>query len=260
MNLSELTVDQLKAMGLSDEQIQGIIGVKQATEQGGGLPFPLVKVNYDPDLGNLGDLCFNPQKDDSGATVSCEKMFEQPFKIRFLKSYFQYSKFDGAENRVTVMSNIFASTRDAKKAYDLKSGVPITTIKDNEEDVKLVRISLVELFDDEGNKYYGIFYIRGAYLFAMNEILQKFENEAHLTKVLTIAHEKKKKGRVVYYVPVLEAEEDYDFLKTIKEDSEQIAKFDKWVQQVNSQGTTETTPTTSSEAQDDDIDEDDINF
>ena len=255
-NLKDLNVEQLKAMGLTEEQIQGILGVKNDTSNSGSLPFPLVKVNYDSDLGKIGSICFNPKKDDDGVVVECEKVFDNPFKVRFLKSAYQYSKYDATLNKTTIVSNIFSNLQDAKKAYDLKSGVAISELKENDDTVKFNRISLVELYDDEGNSYTGIWYIKGAYLFELNDILNKFDNNAHLSQILEIQNKKRKKGTVTYFTPELVGNEEVDFLKTIKDDSEKIVKFDKWIEDVNSGGTQQQS-TSQSSSSTDDIDEED---
>ena len=256
--LKNLSKEQLKALGLNDDQINAILGVVNQDNGSGGLPFPLIKINYDSDYGKVGSFAIQPKKDEEGQTIGFEKVFSNPVKVRFLKSMYQYSKFDATQNKPTVTSNIFA-LKDAKKAYDLKTGAAIKQLKEMDEDIKFQRVTLMEIIDGD-EKYVGIAYLKGAYLYELNEQLRKYDNEGHLNKVFTIKHNKKKKGSVVYYVPSVEEVEDYDFIKTIKEDSANIAKFDKWVEEVNNGGETETQPQNPPKQAPQTDDDEDINW
>ena len=225
----EVTREQLKAMGLTDEQIDAYLGSANRDSGSNGLPFPVVKVNYDPEFGKLYNLVYNPQKDDSGELTGFEKEFDLPFKVVFLDSAFQYSKYDATQGKVTIQSNIFKSLSEAKNAYDIKTGVAIKELKDNEDGIKLQRISLVKIIDNDGNEYPAVWFIKGAYLYELNQIISQYSNEAHLTTILTLNHKRQKRGSVKYVVPELVGDEKYNSLENIKKDAELIAKFNEWI-------------------------------
>jgi len=185
---------------------------------------------------------------------------ETPFKVVFLDIAHQYSKFNPTTNKVDVVSNIFKSLRDTKKAYDLKTGVAISTIKEDDDGVKLQKIALTKLFNEDGNEYVGVWYIKGSYLFELNDIMRKYPNDGVLTTKFTIDHEKRKKGRVTYYVPVCAGDEEYNVIDNIKTDTKHITKFNKWINEVNSSSQSQPQTTTTHQETTTDIDEDDIDF
>jgi len=229
--MAELTREQLEAMGLNEEQINAVLGVIYGSNTI-QMPFPIAKVNYDSELAPVGVWAINPVKDDEGNVVSYDKVLSNPVKMRFLKSLFQYSKFDADLGKKVVTSNIF-EMRNIANAYDLKTGVAIVQLKEEQEGIKLQRISLIEFIDDSGDKFYAIAYIKGAYLFNLNNIIQKYSGEGHLSKIFTIKNVKEKKGAVIYFVPELVEVEDYDIMQSIKEDAEKINKFIKWAKDYN---------------------------
>jgi len=248
--MADTTREQLQTMGLSEEQINAILGVTNQ-ESGEGLPFPILKVNYDADLGKLGAFGYNPQKNEDGFIESYEKTFDV-IKATFLKSVYQYSAFDANTNQVSVVSNIFESLKDAKNAIDTKSGLPISELKETNDNIKLQRISLVKL-EDTGDV--AVWFLKGKYLFELNEELRKHKNEGHLTKTFTIRNKKQKKGSVTYFIPEISVE-DRNMLETIKEDSEYITKFNNWaLKEVEVQPKKRV-----NEAPEIDVDEDDIIF
>jgi hypothetical protein len=261
MDLKNLTYEQLKVLNLTDEQIKAILGAAESTSSGNGLPFPLLKINFDADLGKLGVWGYNPIKGDEGVT-GYEKIYDPTIKVRFLKSVAQYSKFDTAENRATVTSNIFA-LKDAKKAYDLKTGVAISQLKEMDDDIKYQRILLGVIIDGEEEKPF-IMYAKGAFLYTLNEILRKYPNEGHLTHIFELKTKKKKRGSVTYFeVEAVNVEElsQEDFIKNIKKDAETISEFDKWVESVNNNvSDSETLNKINKQVEEVDEDEDNIKF
>jgi len=229
--MAELTREQLEALGLTEEQIEAIMNTLYANNAVTP-PFPIAKVNYDAELASLGVWVINPIKDDEGNVISYEKVLPNPVRMRFLKSFFQYSKFDAELNKSVVISNIFEMSQ-IKSAYDLKTGVAISQLKAEDDGIKLQRISLIEFIDDNDEKYYAIAYIKGAYLFGLNSILQKYQAEGHLSRIFTIHNKKEKKGAVTYFVPECKNVENYDILTSVKEDAEKISQFVKWAKQYN---------------------------
>jgi len=260
MDLKGLTKEQLQALGLNEQQIEAILGAATANSKTGGLPFPLLKINFDMDFGKVGAWAYNPQKDDDGTITGYEKIYDPTIKVRFLKSMYQYSKYDSAEGKPTITSNIF-ELKDAKKAYDLKTGTLISQLKDMDDGIKFQRILLGVIEDGDERKPF-ILYAKGSFLFELNDILRKFPNDAHLTHILELGTKKNKKGTVVWFTPTLVNSEELDqaeFLKRVKEDAELISKFNEWVEQVNSGGENDNS-TTQTQVDDMEEDEDNIEF
>ena len=255
MDLKNLTREQLQAMGLDEAQIDAILGAAAANSKVGGLPFPLLKVNFDMDFGKVGAWGFNPIKEE-GTTTGYECVVEVA-KVRFLKSLYQYSKFDSVENRATITSNVFA-LKDAKKAYDLKTGTPINTLKATDDGIKFQRI-LLGVLECEDKEVPFIMYAKGSFLFELNDILKKFPNDGHMTHRLELGTEKRKKGTVVWFVPTLVGDEQLEqteFISNIKKDADYIKAFDEWAKQINSgaedDNTTAPTPVPNDNEEDDD--------
>lgn len=235
MDLKNLTKEQLEAMGLTEEQIKGILNAASANESAGGLPFPQLKINYDMELGKAGAYAYNPIKEDK-ETVGYE-FAGSPVKVRFLKSMYQYSKFDATQNKPVITSNVF-ELKNAKKAYDLKTGKSISALKALDDQIKFQRI-LLGVIEIDGEEKPFIFYTKGSFLYELSNILKDYDNDGHLTHYFTLSSEKRKKGTVIWFVPVLENAEQLsqqDFVKNLKSDADYILKFDKWVEQINSSG------------------------
>ena len=260
MDLSNLTREQLQAMGLSEEQIAAILNTVEENKGGQGVPFPLLKINYDMDFGKVGAYGYNPQKDENG-NLSGYEFVSDKVTIRPIKSVYQYSKFDVEQNKPTVTSNIFP-LREAKKAYDLKSGTPISVLKASDNDITFQRI-LLGVIDIDGEEKPFIMYAKGSFLYELSNILNQYKNDGHMTHKFTLGTEKRKKGTVVWFVPTLEDVNELaqdEFIKNIKTDAELIRQFDEWIASVNAGGN-DTPSTVSTKATSDvEVDESEINF
>ena len=260
MELKNLTKEQLEAMGLTEEQIKGILGAASANESAGGLPFPQLKINYDMDFGKVGIYAYNPKKEEK-ELVGYE-FTGSPVKVRFLKSMYQYSKFDTAQNKPAITSNVF-ELKNAKKAYDLKTGKHISELKALDDQIKFQRI-LLGVIEIDGEEKPFVFYTKGSFLYELNNILKDYDNDGHLTHYFTLSSEKRKKGTVIWFVPVLENVEQLsqqDFVKNLKSDADYILKFDKWVEQVNNGGKEQEEPNKQVATQEvEEEDEDNIAF
>jgi len=237
-NNQQITREELVQMGLSEEEIAAVLGAEE-DKGSNGLPFPIIKVNYDPDLGKIGAMGFNPIKGDEGYVEKFEAIYENEYSIRILDgNYYQYSKFDTTTNKPSVTSNIF-KLKDAKKAYDLKTGALIKDLKANDDQIKWQRIALVEIANADGSdKHIGIFYIKGAFNYELGDILKKETVKVSLGNlVLVLKNKKKKNGAVTFFVPELVETKIIDkmtILKNIKEIAPHLKAFSDWVKGVNS--------------------------
>jgi len=259
MDLSNLTREQLQAMGLDEKQIAAILNTVEENKGGQGVPFPLLKINFDPDFGKVGAYAYNPQKDDEG-NISGYEYISDEVTIRPIKSMYQYSKFDVEQNKPTVISNIFP-LREAKKAYDLKTGTPIAVLKGTDNDIKFQRI-LLGTIEIDGEEKPFIMYAKGSFLYELNNILNQYKNDGHMTHRFTLGTKKNKKGTVIWYTPTLidvkELSQE-EFVKNIKTDAELIRAFDEWVASVNT-GDDDTPATASKATTDVEVDESEITF
>ncbi len=248
-------------MGLTDEQINAILGATESASMGSGLPFPLLKINYDSDLGKIGAYAYNPQKDDNNVVEKYD-FVGVPVKVKLLKSIFQYSKFDTEQNKATITSNIF-NLKDAKKSYDLKTGELISKLKLSDKDIKFQRIILGIIYIDNEEKPF-IMYTKGAFLYDLNDILRKYPNEGHLTHIFELDVKKNKRGSVTYFTPVLKNVEELSqdkFIKNLKNDAGVISEFDKWVDNINNSASgNETAKKITKKVGDIEEDEDNISF
>jgi len=228
-----LTREELEAMGLSEEEIQAVLG--SVEEGGGSLPFPLLKINYDADIGKRGQWGFNPEKNDDKETVGYEYMADE-IKVRFLKAVYQYSFYDSSANKTTIASNIFTSLGGCKSAKDLKSGKSIESLQ-NEigEKIPLNKIFL-GVIEIGGEWKPFIYYANKSSLWGMNEALDSLPNKGVLQVIVNLSLKKNKKGNVTWFVPVLENYEEVaktDFIKNIKIDTPKIKEFNNWVDGIN---------------------------
>jgi len=260
MENTGLTREELQQLGLSEEEIEAVLGT-QDNGGGAGLPFPLVKVNYDLDLGKLGTMVYNPQKNEDGIYESAEKVYEGNYRLRLLASYYQYVKFDANQGKAVITSNIF-KLADAKKAFDLKTGKLIKDLKKNDDQIKWQRIALVEIAEEDGSdKHLAVFYIKGAFNYDLGDIIKK-ELKGGLENyiVLTLNNKKQKKGSVTYYTPELVKSDllsKKDILNDIKEVAGELKQFNDWVKNVNASAevdtiNTTTNPTVTNAGDDDD--------
>ncbi len=229
-----MTYDELLAMGLSEDEARAIAVNTESVGTGGGLPFPQLKINYDSDAGVAGSFVFDVKKDKEGTIDSVGACLES---VEFIPVAFkcQYSKFDSTTNKSAVSSTI-VSTRDAKQAIDLKSGLPIAKLKESDDKIKYSKV-MVGLLKN-GTEYSPfLMYISGAALYAFNEAVP--EDAAVRNKVKIGGTVKGKKGSVTFYTPKdieVVGLTDKEVMTNIKKVAEVSKKFNDWVAQVNGAG------------------------
>ena len=255
----QLTREELEAMGLSQEEIEAILGATKE-DTGSGLPFKQIKVNYDTEVADKGVFGYNLIKDEDGFPVEFEETFGN-LKFTPLKSYFQYTKWDAKQNKPTVKSFMFSSLREAKTVKDMLTGRLIEDIKrELPEDDKVIftRVILVKLEDI--NKY-AVWFVSKSYQYELGGILQKEKGEGNLTTTFTIKNKKARNGGVTYFLPELVDTEERDYKETLSEDAKAIKEFNKWVEGVNSFTTsTDKKETSTADIPEIDIEEDEIPF
>lgn len=167
-------------------------------------PFQRFFINYDPEIGPVGSFALGGEKDEAGNWTTPPKLIDRSAKIIFLKEYGQYTYYDPSVEKITIRSNIFPKWQ-AKEAVDLATGEPITKMKEVNPDIRYTQITLI-LVNVDGNWIPAVWYLRGAALKAYLDMLREKKlrpSDYFGVKILEFVTEKKKKGQVVYYVPVL---------------------------------------------------------
>lgn len=265
----ELSVESLMALGYSQADAEAIVGVS-ATGGGSGLPFPLLKINYDPDLelASRGDFITDVQKDDKGDVTSLTNLGGTVNMI-VLGSKYQYSKYDSTTNKAVVSSNL-VDMANLKSAYDLISGISIATLKaadPEDKSIKFQEVMLVLAWSDlqpEPKPY--IFYSKGAFCFSLNQARKGLPNNGNITHSISFGLERKKQGGVTYFE--VDASTFVAKQRTAKEIAEGvktlpaiIKSFTDWVASVNAGGSEKASkPSAGSNRAKPEDDEDDIDF
>lgn len=259
-----LSVESLMAMGYSQADAEAMVGANKSGG-GAGLPFPALKINYDPDLefAKRGEWITDIQKDDKGNVKGVNNLGDK-INIVIMASKYQYSKYDSVTMKSIVSSNIF-DMADAKKAYDLSSGVSIAELKKDDVDnkIKFQEIMLVLVTSEshpEPKPY--ILYSKGAFMFSLNQLRKPLPNNGNVMYAMSFGLERQKNGSTTYYTvdPATfkatprSMEEIKDGVKVFPQ---YIKAFTDWAESVSS-GSSPKASTDSKQYDADD--EDDVNF
>lgn len=264
----ELNVETLMSMGLSQSEAEAIVGVA-TTSGGSGLPFPLLKINYDADLelAKRGDFIADVEKDDKGNITSLTN-FGSTIELVVLGSKYQYSKYDPTTNKAVVSSNL-VDMGNLKSAYDLLSGISIATLKAADPEDKSIKFQEVMLVlasspEQPTPKPY-IFYSKGAFCYSLNAFRKGLGNNGNITHKLSFGLERKKQGGVTYFevapstfkATPRSAKEIAEGVKTLPA---LIKSFTDWVASVNAGGSEKAPKASTNTKASREDDEDDISF
>lgn len=262
----ELTVESLMSMGYSQADAEAVVGANTGT--GGGLPFPLIKINYDleiPQLAKKGEWVGDIEKDDEKETVALTN-FGERIKMVILNSGFQYSRYNATTNSADISSNIFPMS-GTKTAYDLKSGKRIADLKKNDPDNKIkyqeIILALISSDSQPEPKPY-ILYSKGAFMYTFGQCRKPLTNRGNMMYTIDIGLKQEKNGNTKYFVA-----DDKSFvakprtLEEIKDGATTIPPlvkaFNDWVDGVN-QGSSVKEEKKETEYADANNDDDDIEF
>lgn len=163
----ELLQEYLEA-GFSLEEAKQMAGMVD-DGQGGGLPFDVIKINYDKD--DILSEHSNPVKkgqvitgweiDKKNLTVKKEgKVFNQPLEFVIFGVFYQYSAYDTNAGTYKHITEIFKSLKDAKKVKDFKTGKTREQLQAEGEKLKFNQI-LGVLVKEEGKWQPYLIYLRG---------------------------------------------------------------------------------------------------
>lgn len=262
----ELTYESLIAMGCSPEEANILLSGSQ--NQGGGLPFPSLKVVYDFDseIAPFGSFVTNMVKED-GEITSADVVtsgVKEKLNMVVLASKFQYSKYDSVAGSTVVSSNVFSSLAEAKSAVDTKSGIAISTLKKNDDKIKLQEIALVRVWGDNTEPTTAIFYIKGAMLYTFNQVRSGLPNGGNVLFSFSLQPVKLKNGSVVYVsFDVDESTATQRTMEDVKnsmaDTAASVKKFTEWADSLNAGGTGKSAKKQDTPVADDDED-DDLDF
>jgi hypothetical protein len=253
---NKVNIEELKALGLSEDEIKAVMGAED-NGSGAGMPFPLAKINYDAELGKVGAIGINPIKGNEGYTEKYEYVLDGEITFRVLNSYCQYSSFNSATNKPEIVSNMF-KLKDAKKARDTKTGELISELKKINDQIKFSEVALCEFNLPDGGNVIAIFYMKGAFLYNLNEQLKKLGKEKNNRTWITFKNKKQKKGAVTFFVPeVIDIQEESmaDFYKEIKVVAANIKQFDDWALAISTDNNASTQSENTNTSTDEDEDE-----
>jgi len=257
----KMTLEQLVAMGLTEEQANEILGANTGGGSG-SYPYPLLKLSYDTDEAPLGNFIFDVEKDKDGNIVKCTDLGKTVDMI-ICGSKVQYVKFNPQTGKPVLTSNLVDV---AATAVDMKSGKLIKPMKDADPLIKYndVMVVLVRPSGSTDDFIPAMFFGKGAHLYSFNQLRNGHPN---VTSMLTLTNLKKKKGTVTYFElnsdksSVVDLD-TADVMSNIKTVAEVTGKFNQWVKAYNSSatagGTTASNTTSSPEDEQDDGEE--INF
>jgi len=174
---------------------------KQEKLVGETLEFPLVKVKIDQEQGRFR---IGGTKNEEGEWEGADYVSELSFVL--FKRYSEYFYFNPETEKVEKRSTIEENPSQAK---ELISGIPISELKEAGYQFTFV----AHLVGLEVNSFTPIdLMLKGSGVKAFIEFLEKEKSywKNRLLNKLVIKLEKKKKGAVVYWVPVFEITEVSD--------------------------------------------------
>jgi len=237
-----MTVEQLMAMGY--DRATAEVLAAQTEETSGGLPFSVVKFNYDQkdilvDLGvKKGNLISGWELDTKNFSVKTEgEDLGNELEFYIVSRVYQYSMFN-ANGELEVQSNLFSSAYDAKKAYDLKTGVKIEQLKAQGKKLTFNQITLMMI--KRGNEFKPyIMYMHGTMLYKFNEDLAEKGIKNPVMKYVFKVKSKKvpTKFQPAWVFEILDIKErtEKDLIADVKVLPGIIKQWNDWVESVDTQ-------------------------
>ncbi len=234
--MENMTIEELIALGLSEEEAKAIVGVSDGANTG-GLPFPLMKISYDDDFAKKGNFITDIRKEDATAISATD--LGNTIEIRVIGDLAQYSYYNETTGKVEVLSNVFHA-KNSKRAIDLYSGMLISDLKATNEKIKYNQVvaALVRSAGSKDNFTPVIFYVKGSFLYDFNSCRQKLDNNGNVSFVMTIKTKKQKRGAVTYFTLDTDAFA-YDklpqkeVLASIKEVASIAKAYKDWTELIN---------------------------
>lgn len=277
--IGNLSYEELIALGFDDATAKAMARTSESEAGGTGLPAPQVKFNYDKeeiliDAGvKKGTLISGWQVDRKKLTIKEEgEVLGDEVDMIIVGSVFQNSKFDTQTDKVTILSNIFFSSYDNKKSYDLlsKTRKKITDYKSEGEDKITFNNILSVIINVNGEWKPYIMYLHGTAYFEFNKQLDELgisrANLAHGYKLKVKTRKQATKFQPAWVLDIVDAKvRPVSELVEMKDiTSPVVNKFNEWIDKVNAGDTeiptSESSTSSGANSQDDEEEEDEVNF
>jgi YesN/AraC family two-component response regulator len=215
------------------------------TTSGGGLPFPVMKFNYDQkdiliDLGiKKGTLIAGWKIDNQKLEVSEEgETLGESIEFFVVASVYQCNHYDTQTRTTDIQTDIFFSPYDTPKMIDKKSGLTIKQLKDAKKKVTFNNILLLMVKTKEGYKPY-MHFVHGTNYHQWNAQLAELGVSSDAVTLQTNFKVKTKKVPTDFQPAwVLEIQKatqrtPEEISKGIAEVSKVIKEFNAWVDSTN---------------------------
>jgi len=240
-----MTVEEMVALGFDRETAEQLVAANSSSD-GGGLPFPSLKINYDTkdilvDAGiKKGEFIAGYKINSKELKIEEEgEVLPQPLKFVVVASVFQKSVFNTKTNSTTHATDIYYNLFDTKKQIDKKTGESVEALEKAGVEFKFNNILLLLVETPEGYKPY-IHYLHGVNYSKFNEQLEELgisRDEVALNYEFTVSSLKvptEYNPAWIFKIDKAEKRELPEIAKHVKVTSEAIKKFTNWVNSVNS--------------------------
>lgn len=194
-------IESLMASGMTLDEAAAAYESAFAPQSGGvKLPFPLIKVNNDATVADMGALVADPIKnEDSGDTEGYNVVVKfEDADILILDRRAMYSCYDSNTGRTTVKTKLLDTYAKAAAYIDAISGEDIVSLRAVNEDIKYQQLVLVGVRAKGTNDafvFYNMF-AKGAILYNINQLLDTCTGSQYV--VLNAITKTSKKGSVKY--------------------------------------------------------------
>ncbi len=201
VNKAEI-IKSLVESGMELEQAEAAYQEAFAPASGAGvpLPYPLLKVNNDATVADMGALVAAPIKnDDSGDVEGYGVTYAfKDVDVLILDRRAMWSKYDGGVGRTTVKTELLDTFAKASAYVDSFSGMDIPTLKEADDDIKYQQLILIGIRGKDSKDKFVFYnmYLKGAMLYNVNQLLDTCTNSQYV--VLDAITKTSKKGSVKY--------------------------------------------------------------
>ena len=235
-----MTYEELVASGVSPEEARLIAKHTGGEQTSGGLPFDVVKINYDKDdvLINegvkKGEIITGWEIDKKTLEVKKQgKVFKQPVKMRIIAVGYQYSAYDISKNGYSHITPVFTNIMEGKEVVETKTGEKVGDLKEKGVKLTFNQILLVTI-EEDGKENPYLIYLRGVNYMKFWEQVKELIGDAHLPLKYYIYVKTRKEvtnGRAVwvYDIEKIEPLSSAELQLKIRETIPLIKKWDEWV-------------------------------
>jgi hypothetical protein len=256
--------EELIAMGF--DEATAVEMTKNVSETGAGSPFKKIGMNYSDtitDACNIkkGHFIAGYVEDKKTLTVKEEGVdFGNEIEFYIVSHTFQCSQFDTATNSNVFMTPFYSDHYSTKTQRDKKTGQTVEERKAQNHRVVFNQILLMMVKQADGSFAPYLHYLHGTNYNQWNTQLEANGAVMNLTTLFKI----KSKKVSTNFAPawcfdfVSATDRMADVPKSIKEVSEAIKAFNKWIDSSNAQGSSSTSASTpqASSAVEEDTDDD----